>query len=554
MRDLRQTLHDQDLGFLNIVAELWDIDWQPGGAQHRLAELIQLITDPDRIRALANRLPPEARQALADLISNGGRLPWVLFTRRYGEVREMGSGRRDRERPDRQPISPAERLWYHGLIGKGFWDTTEGPQELAYIPSDFLPWLDISTKPTPGGYGRKARSAEIQTVWSATDHILDHACTLLAAVRAGFTPQELDCLAEAWQAGANRPYPVPLSIAALSKLLETAGLLEPAGSPFPEAIRQFLEASRGEALLMLVNSWMASNTFNELRLVPGLAFEGVWQNDPLHARQEIYAFTASAPAGAWWHLPELVKAVRTQRPDFQRPAGDYDSWYIRSQASGEFLRGYKHWEAVDGALIRFTILGPMYWLGLLELAAPAEDQPPVAFRFSPWAVSLLSGKAPDLLEENGEVRMRSDAHFSIPRLSPRTLRYQLARFAAWDGFDGENYRYHLTAHTLEVALQQGLQPSQLLGLIRRNVSALPPSLVKALERWSKSGTEARIERAVILRLRTPELLQTIRESRAARFLGDPLGPTVITVKPGAEEKVLAILAELGYLGESQIEG
>jgi len=58
-----------------------------------------------------------------------------------------------------------------------------------------------------------------------------------------------------------------------------------------------------------------------------------------------------------------------------------------------------------------------------------------------------------------------------------------------------------------------------------------------------------MEHALILRLRSPELLQTLRNSRAARYLGDPLGPTTVIVKPGAGEKVIAALAEMGYMGE-----
>ncbi len=53
----------------------------------------------------------------------------------------------------------------------------------------------------------------------------------------------------------------------------------------------------------------------------------------------------------------------------------------------------------------------------------------------------------------------------------------------------------------------------------------------------------------MLRVGSPELLRTIRESRAARFLGDPLGPTTVIVKAGAGEKVLEVLTEMGYLGE-----
>ena len=57
----------------------------------------------------------------------------------------------------------------------------------------------------------------------------------------------------------------------------------------------------------------------------------------------------------------------------------------------------------------------------------------------------------------------------------------------------------------------------------------------------------------MLRVRNPEILRVLRESRAARFLGDPLGSTAVIVNPGAWEKVITILAELGYLGELDLE-
>jgi hypothetical protein len=73
--------------------------------------------------------------------------------------------------------------------------------------------------------------------------------------------------------------------------------------------------------------------------------------------------------------------------------------------------------------------------------------------------------------------------------------------------------------------------------------------VRALERWDQLGVEAKVEQALILRVSSPDVLHALRQSRAARFLGDPLGPTTIILRPNAGEKVLSILAELGYLGE-----
>jgi hypothetical protein len=256
------------------------------------------------------------------------------------------------------------------------------------------------------------------------------------------------------------------------------------------------------------------------------------------------------PDAPFWNLAAFVEAIRQEHADFQRPAGDYDSWYLRSEASGEFLRGFEHWDEVDGALIRYLVCGPLHWLGILDLAAPAEGVGPAAFHYSVWAVDLLAGRAPAGLEgEEAALVARSDARLSVPRLAPRALRYQVARFCTWDGEKDEHYLYRLTAGSLERARQAGLRPSHLLALLRRHAPSVPPSLARAIERWEERGTEARLEQVTVLRLRSPELLAALRGSRAARFLSEPLGPTTVIVKPGAWEKVLAILAEMGYLGE-----
>jgi hypothetical protein len=219
--------------------------------------------------------------------------------------------------------------------------------------------------------------------------------------------------------------------------------------------------------------------------------------------------------------------------------------------TGEFLRGFEHWNDVDGALVRFVVCGMLHWLGLVDLAAAGEDGPVTAFRWSGWSASLLKGKAPEGLPiEEANILIHSDARLRAPPLAPRSVRYQLARFSRWDGVKDGEYRYRLTPASLERARQGGLKASHLLSLLRRCAEAVPPSLVRSLERWEERGSEARLENATILRVSTPELMQTLRASRASRFLGDPLGPTAVIVNPGAWKKVLVVLAELGYLGEA----
>ncbi len=101
----------------------------------------------------------------------------------------------------------------------------------------------------------------------------------------------------------------------------------------PETVKAFLEAPRAEALAALGRAWLPSTAFNELRQLPGLRFDGEWQNDPRRTRESILGFLAGLPAGTWWSLTAFTAAIKETAPDFQRPAGDYNSWFIRREGS-----------------------------------------------------------------------------------------------------------------------------------------------------------------------------------------------------------------------------
>jgi hypothetical protein len=299
-----------------------------------------------------------------------------------------------------------------------------------------------------------------------------------------------------------------------------------------------------------VRAWLPCAEFNELRQIPGLRCEGEWQNDARRARHAVLNFLSTIERNKWWSLNAFLADIRQRYADFQRTAGDYDSWYIREEKTGEYLRGFQNWELVDGALIGYLISGPLHWLGILDVARSTPEGPLTAFRFSAWAEALLRGEAATGLPlEETPLKVDSNARVTAHRLSPRAVRYQIARFAEWEEPRDGTYRYRITPASLVCARQQGLTTNHLLALLRRHAESIAPSLTKALGRWEQQGVEASLEQVTILRVSSPELLQSLRASRAARFLGDPLGLTVITVKPGAHEKVLAVLAEMGYLGE-----
>src|SRR6185436_18361684 len=96
------------------------------------------LLEPDLFTEIIDSLSPEADSAVTALVNSGGRIPWPTFTRKYGEVREAGAGKRDREKLYLQPESATEILFYRGLLARAFFDTKKGPQEFAYIPDDLL--------------------------------------------------------------------------------------------------------------------------------------------------------------------------------------------------------------------------------------------------------------------------------------------------------------------------------------------------------------------------------------------------------------------------------
>lgn len=553
MPDLEFALKKLDLGHLRIIAELWGLEFSAQNLITGVKTLCTMLLNQQMVKEVIDSLPIPPMDGLRDLINNDGELAWSLFTRRYGEIREVGVGRRDREQIYLKPSSPAEILWYRGLIYRDFFDTPSGLQEFAYIPSDLLALIPSKIEPVTKPLGHPATAKEYAIIKCGDDRILDHACTLLAHLRLDLPIEILNSIPTTWpgeQLDSETVPPYPLTPQALTHILVSAGILNDSNELLQDPIRNFLEAPRAQALEFLVNGWLNSTTFNELLMVPGLAAQGEWVNDPLQTRNMILDYLTSIPENIWWSLTAFVEGIKEINPDFQRLAGDYDTWFIRDVNTNEFLRGFENWERVDGTLIRFMLGGPLHWLGMIDLGMLFETAPANAFRITTWAAQLRKGQIPrGFPDENEQIMVQSDARLQVPRLSPRSARYQIARSCTWEGEKNDSFIYRITPGSLERAHNQGIHSSHLLALLQKHAKTVPPSLVKALQLWEQNGSAATIEEVFILRVRNPKLIPILRKSRAARFLGDTLGRTTLVIKPGSQEKVVAILAELGYLAE-----
>ena len=589
MPNLLQSLLNRDLGHLRIVAQFWGIKLAAGERKAALKELSERLIDAELLAELLETLPDDAQNAIQALAQNQGKVAWAAFERKFGKVREAGPGKRDREQLHLKPISAAEILFYRALVARAFFETENGAQEFAYIPDDLLKIIHHEGheehEEKQKIFGRLARPEERAHIIPANDHILDDLTTLLAALRTGQDES-------AYTLETAPRFARDLSLAA--RLIGKGGNLQ------RDTVKAHLELNRLKAFAQLREIWRVSESFNELQQVPSIICEGEWINPVIETRNTLLGFVDALPKGKWWNLNSFIADIKTEHPDIQRTAGDYDAWFIRAaeenglqslqtlaaetqsqetleSVQSNSLCGFEHWDEVEGALIRYFMTGVLFWLGFVDLAASEEGRDVKAFlvkenpaperserqgaqtkdganksRSSSAGFTSVQPSAQRLVED-GKIIVSSNGLITVERHAPRVVRYQLARFGEWITSKNPNeFKYQITTSSLEKALTQGLKVTHLVVLLaKHSETKIPPSLGKALRRWEVNGTEARVRQVTILRLSKPEDLEALRKSRAGRFLGAVLNPTTVEIGEGASQKVMAALIEMGILMESE---
>jgi hypothetical protein len=545
MRTLVQNLQDLDSGYLKIISELWGVDPPEGEIREDPEALAHFMLDPRTLEEVLEALPAEAQECVDYLTDHNGRVPYADLSRRFGSIREMGSGRRDREKPWRSPQSSTEVLWYHGLIGRAFIDTSTGPQEYAFIPDDLRIILPQSEDVDDQPLGMPLSDPDI--IHESSYAIIDDAVTLLAAFR-NKSAHDLPTASERGRE-LHPLLQLPDAVELVIELLQDCGLL---GSnpitPAPEPVGNFLETTRQEARTLFLLSWKNSTNWNDLSAVPGLySSTEDWPNDPLLSRQSMLDLLQPLEVGKWWRIDDFIQSVKETQPGFQRPGGDFSSWYLQD-SDKNFLTDFEHWDSVEGAYIRHMITGPLHWLGIFDLGQDRNKMEVHAFRKT--RVIVESQPAPEEVSELDEkVSIRADGLIIAPIGTARDERYQIARFSSWEKMDGVNYEYRLTPEALDNSLSQGLKPDHVRIILERSSQApLPPSIDAALKRWSDFGTEARFEQLLVVRFKDEEIIERLHANKtAARFIQERIGSEIIVVREVNWMRLRDAAARLGIL-------
>jgi len=541
MPTISETIQDYEIDQIEMIAEQWGIEDDIDSHKNIKKQMVKILDNRNLFLEVICTLPVREQSALQFILDEGEKIPAAQFTRTYGVIREMGAAVREKERPDRSPISVAENLFYKGIIGLSFFNEGDDVKEYIFLPEEFTKFLksirdDPSRIVTPPTLSEK----NVSHVISTSDKLLDQICSLLAALRGSIPHNEF-----------SRFIPLP-RIHFLSALLQTQGVIDKDSSILDTSkFKDFLTSERSTAFSNICFSWMEDGLINELKLLPNIIFEGKWKNDPKKTRKNLLEIITKLPLKKWCRISDFIDWMYHRHPDFQRSGGDYETWFIKDTANDEYINGFENWYHVEGKLLRFFLTSPLFWMGILDLAVVEEGAQPFAFKKSDWADKLLEKKPVEYnTHEISEFILRKNGAILLPINTQRELHYQIARFCVWKEIQRKHYRYKISPAAIRRAKTQHISTGQIKTLFQKYAKKpIPRNILTALNRWDKKQSQIHLEKLILIRVVSPDILDQIEKSPAKRYISERINATTAVTTPKDINRLEDALIEIGYFAD-----
>ncbi len=567
-RTLRTSLEEHPLVVLRAMAAGHGFESEQGRAEALVDLLHQHLARPETVARLLAEMDEETRAALDFLIAEGGEMPSHRFQRDPlgGELRQLGAGALERARPWETPLSATERLFYQGLVYTSFGVTGDFRGQVLFIPTELLALMPpvarspVSFEVEPlAGVPPGVRESGLLMVEDAFVVLSDLQRRSVHPVKGRFLPADAlhrinARLAMPEPEGALNHERETQRLALLLHLLRALNLIEETNEgllkPVTVRARRWLQLPRPHRLLTLQRAWADNPSWNDLWRIPTLRPERTgWHNDPLRARAALVRWLREVPSDAWVSVAEWVRSVRRVDPDFQRPDGDFNSWYIRQADSGQFLQGWDNWDQVEGTLLRYYFAAPLFWLGIVDLGylAPSDKQP-FAFRLTPYGARWL-GRTAALppQPERAPVIIAADGSITVPPGADDWERLHLERLSVpVESGPGD---YLLNKERLIAELMEGSDIERVLRFLEQATNNfLPEAVRERLSGWAGGYGRITLETLSVLEVDDVHLLRELQHHPAiARFFVRPLGPRAIACPPEQLPELVAALRAAGYL-------
>src|SRR5712692_11051167 len=220
-------------------------------------------------------------------------------------------------------------------------------------------------------------------------------------------------------------------------------------------------------------------------------------------RREIAAFVARTKLYAPYLLFPRQYGARADR--YSVGSNPYD-WDFRLRRG--WLTHREGWHMVEGGFIRAVVLGPLHWLGLVDVNS--EDNV-LTFSLAPGA-SLITSDTPPVIEEIPWGRLIVQPNFELVALAPvsESLLIKLDRFAERVGLE-HIAQYRLTRASVSRAIQMGLHTEQIQAILEQAAGgAIPQNVSYSLSEWDRQARRVEIwPSATLLEVDDESVLDTL---------------------------------------------
>jgi hypothetical protein len=557
MDSLQRFLVDYDMAMLRALALGRGARLATNRQAEAVGELVAILSDPLSVRVALAELSEEGSTALEAIMSAGGQMRAATFTRRFGEVRPIGPGRLERERPWQNPASPAEELLYAGLIFRAFHSDRRGPGEFYLVPDELVGLLPFP-QGTPAAFVVEPVPAPLHPVDGGPALVRDMFAYLVFLQAREVRPYADGRLGRADRAALEQQLTGTLGrrLTFLRRLALRLGFVV-RGEEFlgldAGSVKRWLTDGPSRQLAALQEAWRDDPEWDDLCRVPGLECDdkAPWRlrRELAGTREAILALLAQCPAGEWWIGASFVAAVKAADPDFQRPDGDYSSWYIRDRASGEYLTGFESWDQVEGELVADLLTGPLSWLGVVATGEAGSQSACMVTESGARLLGLAAGE--ERAWDAAPIRVGSDFGVQVPQPANLYARFQLERFA--DLEREAPCRYRLGATSLARALAHGIRVSQVLAFLEQaNRRPVPPNVVGQLRLWAGRFDQLDLVEGALITVRHERVLKELSVLPETRgLIHEMLSPTSAMVHRKDLARLRKALRDLGYLGAEE---
>ncbi len=530
MPGLHELLPNRNWYTLRAIAYAHGQAFNPRLTKDQAVEQIAaLLSEPACVRRALATLPDDAREALQALLACDGVMPAHRFLAHFGPLPRFRPWRAGSPpAPWRHPTSPAERLWFLGLIFLP--STPEG--RVVLIPEELRPFLADRLSPIANRQLQRTMCDTRCTI--GHDPILD-----VAHLLAFLQGHDVRPFAGRWLAPCHLrtldivlSHPDPAAVTARSELqtgylrflhylAEAAGLVAPAMGllkPAPTAWN-WLDASE-------TGRWQT-------------LWEG-WQADLQRSSRQLALWTR-------FRLPAERPFVRTLLDALSALSGE--GWMALTTL-GDWLRGRCIGAGTlprDGdvlAPLQALFAGPLAWAGLVR------TDPEASFSFTPLGNWLLgpSAEPPESPPTRPAAIHCPDDDCLIIVLPEPPDRPPLRPLVELGLAPEGRLTRHLARERFVATLANGIGRARVVQTLSELTGGpLSPAVLERLETWEAQARSLTLRRLTVLTAADPQTLNQLAAERSVRsHFRETLSPHHVAVDPGSVEQLLRLLHRRGH--------